>query len=101
MTLTEKINLGEELADANRKKIIASIESLSDIRLNTGTMSIEKNNLVEKLEELTAKLDELSVKRIYQRIELLLPEKRNAYRHFGFYVCKTETLSKGETIVDE
>ena len=46
-------------------------------------------------------IDELSFKRIYQRIELLLPEKRNAYRHFGFYVCKTETLSKGETIVDE
>ncbi len=63
LTLTEKINLGEELANANRKKIIESIESLSDIKLNTGTMSIERNNLVDKLNELTDKLDELSVKR--------------------------------------
>ncbi|MBQ9734710.1 MAG: hypothetical protein IJV95_02505, partial [Clostridia bacterium] len=59
LTLTEKINLGEELADANRKKIIESIESLSDIKLNTGTMSIERNNLVDKRNELTDKLDEL------------------------------------------
>ena len=63
LSLTEKIALGEELADANRRKIIQSIESLSDIKLNTGTMSIERNNLVEKLNELTNKIDELSVKR--------------------------------------
>ena len=63
LTLTEKITLGEELANANRKKIIESIESLSDIKLNKGAMSIEKNNLVDKLNELTAKIDELSVKR--------------------------------------
>ncbi|MBO5067637.1 MAG: chromosome segregation protein SMC, partial [Clostridia bacterium] len=63
LSVTEKITLGEELADANRKKIIESIESLSDIKLNTGTMSIEKNNLIAKLTELTEKLDELSVKR--------------------------------------
>ena len=63
LSVTEKITLGEELADANRKKIIQSIESLSDIKLNTGTMSIEKNNLIAKLTELTEKLDELSVKR--------------------------------------
>ena len=64
--LTEKITLGEELADANRKKIIESIESLSDIKLNTGTMSIEKNNLTDKYNELTLKLDDLSVKREVQ-----------------------------------
>ena len=63
LSITEKIALGEELADANRRKIIASIESLSDIKLNTGTMSIEKNNLIAKLDELTQKLDQLSVKR--------------------------------------
>ena len=63
LSVTEKITLGEELADANRKKIIESIETLSDIKLNTGTMSIEKNNLIAKLTELTEKLDELSVKR--------------------------------------
>ncbi len=73
LLVTEKIALGEELADANRKKIIESIESLSDIKLNTGTMSIEKNNLTDKLNELTTKLDELSVKR-----EGLFNEKERA-----------------------
>lgn len=37
-------------------------------------------------------IDELSFKRIYKRIELLLPEKREVYKHLGFYICKTETL---------
>lgn len=63
LSVTEKIALGEELADANRKKIIESIETLSDIKLNTGTMSIEKNNLIEKHQELVDKLDALSVRR--------------------------------------
>ena len=63
LSLTEKITLGEELANVNRKKIIESIESLSDIKLNKGAMSIEKNNLIDKLNELTDKIDALSVKR--------------------------------------
>ena len=63
MTITEKIMLGEELASQNTKKIIESIESLSNINVNKGTMSIEKSNLTDKLNELTARLDELSVKR--------------------------------------
>ena len=63
LTVSEKIALGEELQNANRKKVIESIETLSDIKLNKGTKSIEKSNLMEKLDELTTKLDELSVKR--------------------------------------
>ena len=63
LSITEKIALGEELADANRKKMIESIESLSDFKVNRGAMSIEKNNLLDKHNELTAKLDGLSVKR--------------------------------------
>ena len=61
--VTEKIALGEELASANQKKIIESLESLSDIKVNKGAMSIEKSNLTDKLNELTVKIDELSVKR--------------------------------------
>ena len=38
-------------------------------------------------------IDELLFKRIYERIEMLLPEKRNIYKHFGFYICKTETIT--------
>ena len=37
-------------------------------------------------------IDEISFKRIYQRIEILLPEKKEAYKHLGFYFCKTETM---------
>ena len=37
-------------------------------------------------------LDELIFKRIYKRIEALLPQKREAYKHFGFYFCKTSKL---------
>ena len=63
LIVTEKILLGEELASENQRKIIQSIENLSDIKLNKGTMSIEKQNLMSKLDELSVKLDELSVKR--------------------------------------
>ncbi len=61
--LTEKISLGEELAQTNQKMIIESIESLSDIKLNRSTISIERDNLNVKLGEMTERLDELSVKR--------------------------------------
>ncbi len=63
MSVSEKITLGEELAASNRKKIIESIESLSDLKLNKGAMNIEKNNLIEKLDEMTEKIDQMSVKR--------------------------------------
>lgn len=63
LIVTEKIALGEELTQANQKKVIESIESLSDVKLNQGTMSIEKSNLLDKKAELTQKLDDLSVKR--------------------------------------
>ena len=63
LSLSEKITLGEEIASANQRKVIESIESLSDVKVNKGTMSIELSNLSEKLAELNAKLDELSVKR--------------------------------------
>ena len=73
LTLTEQITLGEELAESSRKKVIESIESLSDIKLNKGAMSIEKENLLAKREELTKRLDEASVKR-----EGLFNEKERA-----------------------
>lgn len=38
-------------------------------------------------------LDELIFKRIYKRVEALLPEKREAYKHFGFYFCKTSKIT--------
>ncbi len=109
LSLTEKIALGEELASANQKKIIESLESLSDLKLNKGTMSIEKNNLVDKLNELLAKLDELSVKReerfnekerLDKNIDELdravydyknqIEEKENQVRNCNEEVAKTE-----------
>ncbi len=63
LSLTEKISLGEELADKNRRKFIESVENLTDVRVSTGTKSIQRDNLTAKLEELNARRDELSVKR--------------------------------------
>ncbi len=62
-SLSGKILLGEELADKNRRKVIESIESLSDVKLSRGALSIEKDNLTEKLKEFSDRLDALSVKR--------------------------------------
>ena len=63
MFLTEKISLGEELASESRKKIIETIESLSDIKVEKGAISIEKRSLTEKRNELSGRLDALSFKR--------------------------------------
>lgn len=63
LKITEKIALGEELQAANTKKVIESIESLTDLKVNKGTMSIERSNLNDKKQELIEKMDALSVKR--------------------------------------
>ena len=39
-------------------------------------------------------IDELIFKRIYKRLDMLMPENKEVYKHFGFYFCKTETLFK-------
>ncbi|MBO5714472.1 MAG: chromosome segregation protein SMC, partial [Clostridia bacterium] len=61
--LNERIALGEELAANTRKKVIESIENLSDIKMSTGAKNIERENLIAKIGELTDRLDALSVKR--------------------------------------
>ena len=63
LSLSEKLALGEELAQSNQQKIIKSIESLSDFKLNKGAVGIERANLNDKLKELNARADELNVKR--------------------------------------
>ncbi len=62
-SVADKMSLGEELNSENQKKIIESIQSLTDFKVNKGTMSIERSNLLSKKDELQAKLDELCVKR--------------------------------------
>lgn len=39
-------------------------------------------------------IDELSFKRIYKSIEVLMPEKIKAYKHLGFYICKSDKLKE-------
>lgn len=63
ISLGEKITLGEETASANTRKVIESIESLSDVKLNQGAMSVEKKNLIDKKKEIMNRIDELSEKR--------------------------------------
>ena len=63
LNLNEKITIGEELAQSSRKKIIESIESLSDFKMNKGAVSIEMENLSAKLKELTERAEGLTAKR--------------------------------------
>ncbi len=94
LSITEQITLGEELASANQKKIIESLESLSDIKVNTGTMSIEKRNLLDKLDELTAKMDELSVKRDAQFNEKERSDKNIDELDNAVFDCKNQIEEK-------
>jgi hypothetical protein len=45
-------------------------------------------------------IDELSFKRIYNRLEILMPEKSKIYKHFGFYFCKSEKLGEFTNVQD-
>ncbi len=63
MTVSEKISVGEELANVNRRKIIESIESLSDFKLNKGARNVERNSLEEKLAEIDEKMQKLAFNR--------------------------------------
>ncbi len=69
LTLNEKIAVGEELAVSSRKKIIESLESLSDLKMNKGAVSIEKENLLNKLNELKEREESLSAKQTEQFAE--------------------------------
>ena len=69
LTLNEKIAVGEELAQSSRKKIIESLESLSDLKMNKGAVSIEKENLLNKLNELNEREQSLSAKQAEQFAE--------------------------------
>ena len=69
LNLNEKITVGEELAQTSRKKIIESLESLSDLKMNKGAVSIEKENLLNKLRELEERENGLVSKRAEQFAE--------------------------------
>ncbi len=63
LSVSEKIALGEEIASLNQKKVIESIESLTDVKVNKGTMNIERSNLLEKLNELNERINACNQKR--------------------------------------
>lgn len=58
-----KLTAGETEAEANRQKILESMASLSDINLNKGSLSAEKNALVQAKSEYENTLKVLSEKR--------------------------------------
>ena len=62
-TLTEKIAVVESLERESNKKIISSIESLTDHKLLKNTADTELNNYSERAEELRAKIDGIDEKR--------------------------------------
>ncbi len=98
--INEKISLGEELANKSRKKVIESIESLSDVKKSTGEMSATKASLAEKLEELTARLDELSYKREEQFNVKEKCDKNIGDLEKSSYQCKNNILAKEDKVRD-
>lgn len=98
VTLSQKLALGEELAEQNRKKLIESIESLSDIKLSKGAASIEKQNLLEKLNELNAKTEELVAKRNAQFAEKEVADKAINDLDRGIFDCKNQIEAKEEEV---
>lgn len=98
VSLSQKLALGEELAEQNRKKLIESIESLSDIKLSKGAASIEKQNLLEKLNELTAKAEELNAKRNAQFAEKEVTDKAINDLDRGIFDCKNQIEDKEEEV---
>lgn len=81
-TLTVKLDEGETKAEETRQKVLESMESLSDINLNKGSLSAERNALVEK-------------KTNYENTLTMLCEKRD-----GLFDSK-EKLDKEITSLDK
>ena len=98
VTLSQKIALGEELAQENQKQIIKSLESLSDIKISQGAASIEKKNLTEKLGELTARSGELSAKRDEQFVLKEETDKKIDELDRGIFDCKNKIEEKEEEV---
>lgn len=98
VALTEKLKLGEELAQQNQKRIIESIESLSDIKMSKGAASIEKQNLTEKLDELKARATELESKREAQFSEKEKTDKTIDELDRGIFDTKNKIERKEEEV---
>lgn len=98
VALTEKLKLGEELAQQNQKRIIESIESLSDIKMSKGAASIEKQNLTEKLDELKARAAELESKREAQFSEKEKTDKTIDELDRGIFDTKNKIERKEEEV---
>ncbi len=81
-TLTEKLDEGETKAEETRQRVLESMESLSDINLNKGSLSAERNALVEK-------------KTNYENTLAMLCEKRDAL------LDGKEKLDKEITAIDK
>ncbi len=63
ISLNEKITVGETLEKESNKKIISSIETLSDHKLLSGKADAELSNYSERAEELRSKLFDLDDKK--------------------------------------
>lgn len=97
-TLLQKISLIEELDKENQQKIIESIETLSDIKVNKGTASVTQKNLMEKLAEIDAKLKQLNDKREEQFAEKGKTDKIIDELDRSIFECKNNVVKKEEEV---
>ena len=63
LTLSAKLSEGENRAEENQRRVIESMESLSDLNRNAGSLAAQKSALNDTKEEVTASLSALEYKR--------------------------------------
>ncbi len=96
--LTERISLGEELENESRKRIIESLESLSDAKLSAGTKSIERKNIEDKIADLKQRLDKLTENRDAEFIEKDKCDKAIDELDRAVFDCKNRIAEKEDEV---
>ncbi len=98
LKLSEKISLGEEIATMSQKRLIESIESLSDIKQSRGEISATQLNLQEKSKELTEKHNALVEKRKKFLTEKDLCDNSINNLDRNVFDCKNKITAKEEEV---
>lgn len=92
--LTDRITVGETLERESNQKMIDSIESLSDVKLQKGTAGTEINSLNERVKELYKQAEDLDKKRESLWTDSENLEKETTSLNAGLAEAKNAVLKK-------
>ncbi len=95
VSLNEKIAIGESIERESNKKMLSSLESLSDYKFKKGSEDAELNAYIERLSELEEKITQLT-----NKYEVVLGDIATSTKNSENLVEKTENL-KGEVVKTE